>query len=220
MKSKKVPQATISRFPLYLRALVNLLAREVRIVSSQQLAEEVGTNSAQIRKDFSHVGEFGTRGVGYIVEDLIEQISKFLGLLRSKKVILVGAGKFGSSLLSYQGFRERGFEVVAAFDIDQRKIGKKAGGVTVQNVDEIEETVKNIGRVDVGIIATPAGAAQEAAERLVKAGVKSILNLVPVNLEAPEGVPLRSVDLSGELQILSYYLLRTETKRGPKKRPK
>lgn len=195
-----------------------MLARDIRVVSSQQLAEEVGTNSAQIRKDFSHVGEFGTRGVGYIVEDLIEQISKFLGLLRSKKVVVVGAGKYGSSLLSYQGFKDKGFEVVGAFDIDQRRIGKKVGDVTVQGVDKLKKVVEENGRVDIGIIATPSIAAQETAERLVAAGVKSILNLAPVNLEVPEEVPLRSVDLSGELQILSYYLLRAESKRGPKKK--
>lgn len=218
MKIKKVPQATISRFPLYLRALVNLLSRDVRVISSQQLAEEVGTNAAQIRKDFSHVGEFGTRGVGYTVEDLIEQISKFLGLLTAKRVILVGAGKFGSSLLSCQGFDEKGFKIVGAFDIDHRRIGKKVGGVTVQHVNGMEKAIKEMGRIDVGIIATPPSAAQETADRFVAAGVKSILNLAPVNLEVPEEVPLRSVDLSGELQILSYYLLRAETKRGRKKK--
>ncbi len=220
MVRKKVPKATINRLPLYLRGLVNFYSKGERVVSSTRLAELIGTNSAQVRKDLSFLGEFGIRGIGYEIEKLIEELSQFLGLAQAKKVIVVGVGRLGSALLGYNGFKERGFEIVAGFDVDPSKIGKEMNGVNIYKMDSLRKIVKKIG-VDIGIITTPAQKAQEVAEKLVEAGVKSILNFAPVSIEVSDKIPVRNVDLSVEFQILSYYLSKGEKsiiKRGNEKR--
>lgn len=206
-KKTKLPQATISRLPVYLRSLVILANKGEQIISSDGLAQLAGTNAAQLRKDLSYLGEFGTRGVGYEVDQLINEISKWLGLLRDRKVVIVGLGRLGGALVGYQGFSQKGFKIVGAFDRDPAKVGDIVDGQTIHHINELEEYVKNVsGGVDIGIIATQAPSAQGVANRMVNAGVKAIINFAPITIDVPDGVVLRQVDLSVELQILSYYL--------------
>lgn len=174
------------------------------VVSSYELAELAGGNAAQLRKDLSYFGEFGTRGVGYDVNHLLYQISKFLGLTRERSVAIVGMGKLGPALLAYRGFREKGFKVVSVFDNDVRKIGKKIDSLEIQDVDFLEREVKD-KNIDIGIITTPALAAQHIANKLVAAGIKAVLNFAPVTIVVPPEVILRQVDLAVELQILSFH---------------
>lgn len=204
MKRERIPKATIARLPLYLRSLSELAEKGVPVVSSYELAELAGGNAAQLRKDLSYFGEFGTRGVGYDVNHLLYQISKFLGLTRDRNVAIVGMGKLGPALLGYWGFKEKGFKIVSVFDNDMRKIGKKIDGLEIQDVDFLEREVKD-KNIDIGIITTPALAAQHIANKLVAAGVKAILNFAPVTIVVPPEVILRQVDLAVELQILSFH---------------
>jgi len=207
VKKAKLPQATIARLPVYLRSLVFLANKGEQIVSSEGLAQLAGTNAAQLRKDLSYLGEFGTRGVGYEVDQLINEMSKWLGLLRDRTVVIVGLGRLGGALVGYQGFSQKGFKVVGAFDRDPSKIGMAADGVVVRHVNELDSVVSNVpGGVDIGIIATQAPSAQGVANRMVNAGIKAIINFAPITIEVPDDVVLRQVDLSVELQILSYYL--------------
>ncbi|MDI6891788.1 MAG: redox-sensing transcriptional repressor Rex [Actinomycetota bacterium] len=206
MKKQQIPPTTVTRLPIYLRCLSKLSHRGIRIIPSHDLAELAGTSAAQLRKDLSCFGEFGTRGVGYDVDHLSHHLFKFLGLTRERKVAIVGLGKLGSALLRYSGFREKGFLVVAIFDRDSKKVGRRRDGLVVCDVSSLPEEVKRLGGVDIGIITTPASAAQEVADKLVSAGVKAILNFAPVSLDVPSDVFLREVDLSVELQILSFYL--------------
>lgn len=207
MKKVKLPQATIARLPVYLRSLVILANKGEQIISSDGLASLAGTNAAQLRKDLSYLGEFGTRGVGYEVDQLINEMSKWLGLLRDRTVVIVGLGRLGGALVGYQGFSEKGFKVVGAFDRDPAKVNTEVDGIRIRNVNELEDFTKSIvGGVDIGIIATQASSAQGVANRMVNAGIKAIINFAPITIEVPDGVVLRQVDLSVELQILSYYL--------------
>ena len=205
-KSRKIPKATLNRLPLYLRALSELERRKIAFVSSHRLADMIGSNSAQIRKDLSFLGELGVRGLGYEVSHVKGEISRFLGLSRPKRVIVAGVGRLGSALISYPGFPQKGFNIVGAVDVDPRKVGKVIGGIEIRPLTELEKFIEEQGPIDVGIIAVPADGAQEVAEKLEKAGVKSILNFSPVSLEI-KGIPVRDVDLAVELQILSYYLV-------------
>jgi len=207
VKKHKLPQTTIARLPVYLRSLVMLANKGERIVSSEGLAQIAGTNAAQLRKDLSYLGEFGTRGVGYEVDQLVNEVSKWLGLLRDRTVIIVGLGRLGGALVGYQGFSQKGFKVVGAFDRDPAIIGKKVDGLQVQHINEINDFARNLpGGVDIGIIATQAPSAQGVANKMVEAGVRAIINFAPITIDVPDGVVLRQVDLSVELQILSYYL--------------
>lgn len=204
MKERAIPEATVARLPLYLRSLVDMTERGMATVSSEGLAEAAGVNSAKVRKDLSYLGSYGTRGVGYDVEYLIYQISRELGLTQDWNCCIVGVGNLGRALANYRGFGARGFRVVALVDADESKIGRRADGLSIEDFEDIERVVKE-RQVSIGIIATPAGEAQKAADRLVSAGVKSILNFAPIVLQVPEDVSLRKVDLSIELQILSFY---------------
>ncbi|MDI6816715.1 MAG: redox-sensing transcriptional repressor Rex [Actinomycetota bacterium] len=207
MKKNKLPQTTIARLPIYLRSLVMLANKGEQIVSSEGLAQIAGTNAAQLRKDLSYLGEFGTRGVGYEVDQLVNEVSKWLGLLRDRTVIIVGLGRLGGALVGYQGFSQKGFKVVGAFDRDPAIIGSKVDGLLVQNINEINDFAQNLpGGVDIGIIATQAPSAQGVANKMVDAGVRAIINFAPITIDVRDGVVLRQVDLSVELQILSYYL--------------
>ena len=207
MKKHKLPQTTIARLPVYLRSLVLLANKGEQIVSSEGLAQLAGTNAAQLRKDLSYLGEFGTRGVGYEVDQLVNEVSKWLGLLRDRTVIIVGLGRLGGALVGYQGFSQKGFKIVGAFDRDPAIIGNKVDGLVVQDINEINDFARNLpGGVDIGIIATQAPSAQGVANRMVDAGVRAIINFAPITIDVPDGVVLRQVDLSVELQILSYYL--------------
>lgn len=206
-RESRISRSTVSRLPLYLRCLTQLSSQKVWVVSSEELARLVGTNAAQVRKDLSYLGEFGTRGVGYDVDHLIRHLSKSLGLTRKRYVVVVGVGNLGSALLKYKGFKKKGFKIVAAFDKDPRKIGKRVGGVTISDIDQMKKVLKQQS-VDIGVIATPASAAQTVATQLAAAKVPAILNFAPVSVSAPKQVMVRQVDLSVELQILSFYLNR------------
>jgi redox-sensing transcriptional repressor len=178
--------------------------RGMQTISSEGLAEAAGVNSAKVRKDLSYLGSYGTRGVGYDVEYLIYQISRELGLTQDWNCVIVGVGNLGRALANYRGFGERGFRVSALVDIDESKIGKPVDSMVVEDFADLERIVKE-REISIGIVATTAGAAQDAADRLVSAGVKSILNFAPTVLQVPDDVSLRKVDLSIELQILSFY---------------
>ncbi|GAA1031349.1 redox-sensing transcriptional repressor Rex [Virgisporangium ochraceum] len=199
-----LPEATVARLPEYLRALHNLAEDDQDTVSSEGLAAAAGVNSAKLRKDLSHLGSYGTRGVGYDVQLLIEQIEQVLGLHESRAVALVGIGNLGHALAGYAGFATRGFHIAALFDADPHRVGERVGTMTVRDIAEVEAVV-DAERISIGVIATPAHAAQRVADRLVAAGVTSILNFAPCVLVVPDGVDVRKVDLAIELQILSFH---------------
>lgn len=173
-------------------------------VSSEQLAEVVGVNAAKVRKDLSYLGTYGTRGVGYVVAELVYEIAGALGLTRDWPVAIVGLGNLGRALANYHGFGARGFRIVALVDADASKVGTTVGGLTIEGIEGLDTLVAE-REVAIGVIATPAAAAQEVADRLVAAGVGSILNFAPAVVTVPAGVSLRKVDLATELQILSFY---------------
>ncbi|GHE75356.1 redox-sensing transcriptional repressor Rex [Streptomyces vinaceus] len=187
-----------------MRALTALSERSVPTVSSEELAAAAGVNSAKLRKDFSYLGSYGTRGVGYDVEYLVYQISRELGLTQDWPVVIVGIGNLGAALANYGGFSARGFRVAALIDADPAMAGKPVAGMPVQHTDDLEKIISENG-VSIGVIATPAGAAQQVSERLIAAGVTSILNFAPTVLSVPDGVDVRKVDLSIELQILAFH---------------
>jgi redox-sensing transcriptional repressor len=201
---RRIPDATVARLPVYLRLLYEVAADGATNVSSERLAELAGVNAAKVRKDLSYLGSYGTRGVGYDVEYLVYQMSRELGLHREWPVVIVGAGNLGHALAGYGGFGERGFPVAGIVDVDPAKIDTVVGGARVRHIDDLAQIV-NAKQVSIGVVATPPGAAQDAADRLVRAGVTSILNFAPVVLVVPHGVTVRKVDLAVELQILSYH---------------
>ena len=202
-----VPDATVARLPVYLRALHGLAESGRTTVSSDDLARLVGGGSAKVRKDLSHLGTYGRRGVGYEVEDLVLHISRELGLTQGWSVVLVGVGNLGHALAGYGGFSSRGFEVAALLDADPRRVGELIAGRRVRHVSELAAVVAETG-VSIGVIATPASAAQEVCDALVAAGISSILNFAPAVLQVPDGVDVRKVDLAVELQILSFHQAR------------
>ncbi|MFN2610184.1 MAG: redox-sensing transcriptional repressor Rex [Actinomycetota bacterium] len=204
MKARQVPEATVGRLPLYLRALIEVTERRQPTISSELLAELAGVNAAKVRKDLSYLGTYGTRGVGYDVDLLVDQISSELGLTKDWPVAIVGFGNLGRALANYKGFAERGFSIVAIFDNEPSKIGENIRGVVVTAMDRLK-TVASKQKIAIAIIATPAAAAQQVADDLVEAGVTSILNFAPSVITVPAHVSLRKVDLSMELQILSFY---------------
>ncbi|MFN2522934.1 MAG: redox-sensing transcriptional repressor Rex [Mycobacteriales bacterium] len=202
--ARRIPEASVARLPLYLRALSALAEGGRRTVSSEALASAAGVNSAKVRKDLSHLGSYGTRGVGYEVDELVQHISSALGLTRRRSVVLVGVGNLGHALAGYGGFASRGFRIAGLLDADRARVGESIAGVVVRHMDDLDDVVR-AGEVSIGVIATPAQAAQEVCDRLVAAGVTSILNFAPAVLQVPAGVDLRKVDLSLELQILSFH---------------
>jgi redox-sensing transcriptional repressor len=199
---------------VYLRILLDQSESGTANVSSEELADLAGVNAAKVRKDLSYLGTYGTRGVGYEVEYLIYQVRRELGLTHDWPVVIVGAGNLGQALAGYGGFGNRGFPVAGIVDNDPAKIGSVIGGVRVRGVADLASIVRT-DHVSIGVVATPANAAQEAADQLVAAGVTSILNFAPVVLNAPAGVNVRKVDLAVELQILSYYEQRRSAAAGP-----
>jgi len=204
VSDRRIPEATVARLPLYHRALLETAESGVGTVSSQDLATRAGVNAAKVRKDLSHLGSYGTRGVGYEVDHLVHEISRELGLTQDWPVIIVGLGNLGQALANYRGFDARGFRVAALIDADEKKRGRRVAGTTVEGLDALERVVAE-REIAVGIIATPAGSAQEVADLLVAAGVRSILNFAPTVVTVPDDVSLRKVDLAMELQILSFY---------------
>ena len=202
--ARRIPQATVARLPLYLRALDEMAAERAATISSETLANRAGVNAAQVRKDLSYLGSYGTRGVGYDVGYLVMQINRQLGLGEAHRVGIIGAGRLGQALAGYGGLPARGFEVVAAFDNDPSKVGTDIGSVRISSVSGMREVLLD-ERVAVAIVTTPASAAQAVADTAVEAGVKSILNFAPTTVSVPRGVAIRQVDLGIELQILSFY---------------
>jgi redox-sensing transcriptional repressor len=194
----------VARLPLYLRSLLEVAEAKTATISSERLAEMAGVNAAKVRKDLSYLGSYGTRGVGYDVEYLLYQISRELGLTQDWPVAIVGLGNLGRALANYRGFLARGFHVVALVDSDPGKVGTFIGDLEVRHVEEMPLIARE-HRVAIGIIATPASVAQEVTDLLVDSGVGSILNFAPVVLTVPPHVSVRKVDLSIELQILSFY---------------
>jgi len=209
---RRVPEATVARLPIYLRCLVEVADAKVVTISSERLAEMAGVNAAKVRKDLSYLGSYGTRGVGYDVEYLLVQISRVLGLTQDWPVVIVGIGNLGQALANYRGFAARGFRIAALVDADPSKVGESVGGLAVRSLDDLPEIVAG-QNVAIGIIATPAGVAQDVADRLVAAGITSVLNFAPTVISVPPGVSIRKVDLSIELQILSFYQQRRESGR-------
>jgi redox-sensing transcriptional repressor len=200
---RRIPDATVGRLPVYLRVLGDLLETGITTVSSDHLADLAGVNAAKVRKDLSYLGTYGTRGVGYEVEYLRFEITARLGLSTDTGVAIVGLGNLGRALASHRGFRERGFPVVALYDIDPAKVGTELAGVTVSHLDELGADGDSL--VAIGVIATPPAAAQHVADRLVAAGVRAILNFAPGLIAVGDDVIVRKVDLASELQVLSYY---------------
>ena len=207
-----IPEATVARLPVYLRALYGLAERGISTVASEELAAAAGVNSAKLRKDLSHLGSYGIRGVGYDVDYLVYQVSRTLGLTQDWPMVIVGAGNLGRALANYGGFVSRGFTISAMLDSDPAIVGNRIARLTVRHADELEALVAR-HKVAIGVIATPAGSAQAVCDRLVSAGVTSILNFAPLVLSVPEGVDVRKVDLSIELQILAFHAQRRSAAR-------
>ncbi|GIH46205.1 redox-sensing transcriptional repressor Rex [Microbispora rosea] len=203
-RDRGIPDATVARLPLYLRALNGMAERGTATVSSEDLALAAGVNSAKLRKDLSHLGSYGTRGVGYDVQYLIYQISRELGLTQDWAVAIVGVGNLGRALANYGGFASRGFRIAGLLDADPHVVGDRIAGLVVEHADELESVIKKRG-VSIVVIATPATSAQQVCDRVIAAGVTSILNFAPVVLAVPDGVDVRKVDLSIELQILAFH---------------
>ena len=201
---RDIPEATVARLPVYLRALTSLEERDVVTASSEDLASAAGVNSAKLRKDLSYLGTYGTRGVGYDVNYLRYQIARQIGLTQDWPVVIVGIGNLGHALANFSGFASRGFRVEALLDSDPQRVGEAVGDLRISALDDLDEIVR-AGSVSIGVIATPAVAAQEVCDRLVRAGVSSILNFAPAVLNVPDHVDVRKVDLSIELQILAYH---------------
>jgi redox-sensing transcriptional repressor len=201
---RHIPEATVGRLPLYLRGLVEVAESGRSTISSEGLAEATGVTSAKVRKDLSHLGSYGTRGVGYDVAYLIHQIRRELGLTQHWPIVIAGVGNLGHALANYRGFAERGFRAAALVDNDPAKVGEVVGELRVRPVEDLVAIAREHDAL-IGVISTPANAAQQVADAMVAAGIRSILNFAPVSLAVPEGVSVRKVDLAVELQILTYY---------------
>jgi len=204
-RARAIPEAAVARLAVYLRVLSAMAEQGLTTVSSEELSVAAGVNSAKLRKDLSYVGSYGTRGVGYEVAVLVEEIERILGLHRNHSVAVVGIGNLGHALANYGGFPGRGFPVAALFDPDL--VGVPVGGLPVSHIDDIVRVCSQ-REVSIGVIATPPPAAQAACDRLVQAGVECILNFAPVVLQVPDHVEVRKVDLAVELQILSFHVAR------------
>jgi redox-sensing transcriptional repressor len=202
---KHIAESTVRRLSLYLRFLEEFDARGQTTVSSGELARSGRTTSAQVRKDLSFFGSFGKRGLGYGVKDLIAAIREILGLEHDWSVVIIGAGKIGAALAQYRGFTARGFNVIGIYDADPAKIGHAIGGLTVRADSDIEKDVAKL-KPRIAVLCVPADAAQPIVDRLVKAGMKAILNFAPAPLVVPDGVTLRAVNMATELEILAYTL--------------
>jgi redox-sensing transcriptional repressor len=201
---RRIPEATVARLPVYLRSLLEVADTHTVTISSERLAEIAGVNAAKVRKDLSYLGSYGTRGVGYDVQFLLLHVNRVLGLTQDWPVVIVGVGNLGHALANYKGFSARGFRIAALVDADRAKVGEVVAGLAVRHLDELPAIAADEA-IAIGIVATPAPSAQEVADLLVAAGVTSILNFAPAVISVPRGVSLRKVDLSIELQILSFY---------------
>lgn len=206
MSTRRIPDATVDRLPVYLRVLLDLAAEGEATVSSERLAELAGVNAAKVRKDLSHLGSYGTRGVGYDVEYLRFEITSRLGLANESSVAIVGMGNLGRALANHSGFRDRGFIVAGLYDVDAAKVGTEIAGIEIAHVDDLAKG----DEVAIGVISTPPAVAQSVADALVEAGVRAILSFAPIVISVPPDVTLRKVDLTLELQVLSFYQQRVD----------
>ena len=206
-RARAIPEAAVARLAVYLRVLSGLAEQGVTSIASEERSAAAGVNSAKLRKDLSYIGSYGTRGVGYEVEVLVDQIERILGLTRKHSVCVVGIGNLGHALANYGGFPGRGFPVSALFDVDEDLIGVPVGGILVSHVDDIPRVCAE-REISIGVIATPPPAAQGVCDRLVSAGVQCILNFAPVVIQVPDHVEVRKVDLAVEMQILSFHVAR------------
>jgi redox-sensing transcriptional repressor len=206
---RRIADSTVRRLSLYLRFLEESAQRGLVTISSDELARRGGTTSAQVRKDLSFFGSFGKRGLGYSVPELTESLREILGLRRDWQVIIVGAGKIGTALAQYRGFRQRGFRVIAVYDRDPKKIGTKWDSLIVRDMEQIERDIAK-ERPDIVVLTTPAEEAQAVVDRLVKAGIRALLNFAPVQLHVPPEVTLKNVNMAMELEGLSFALTNRE----------
>lgn len=205
MKIYKIPEATVMRLSVYSRYLHQLMDEGVQTISSGEIATGVGVSSAQVRKDLAYFGEFGTRGVGYKVDELYGHLLKILGLDQKWNVIIIGAGKLGSALARYKGFLDRGFNISAILDVNEKAIGKRLADVEIEPLEVLNRRV-NENKIDIGIVTVPASSAQDVTDKLIESGVKAILNFSPRVLKVPGNIILRNVDLSVNLEVLSFNL--------------
>jgi len=212
---KRISESTIRRLSIYLRALSVLEKEGTSTVSSKELAHREKLTPTQVRKDLSFFGSFGTRGLGYPVSELREQISSILGIDRSWRVALFGVGNIGSALVSYKEFARQGFHIVKLFDNDQRKIGSNHKGITISDINNMAAEIKETG-IEMAVVAVPATVAQYIVDDIVASGVKAILNFAPVNLRVPEDVYLRNENMSMELEYLSFALVNHHMEKRPK----
>lgn len=206
MKKLQIPEDSVKRLSLYLRNLRYLAKEGVETISSEALAQDIYVSAAQVRKDLSYFGDFGTRGVGYSVRDLISEIESILGLDKRWSLALVGVGRLGSALLNYRGFQQFGFQFCVAFDNNPEKVGKIIEKVKIEDYSEIEKIIKK-KKIKIAVITVPAPAAQEVTDRLVKAGIEAILNFSPRYLNVPPSVSIKTVDIALEVGNLTYYLV-------------
>lgn len=206
MKFAKIPMATINRLSVYMRTLQELMEEEMDVISSERLAKQCGVNPAQIRKDLAYFGEFGVRGVGYRVNELVNQIKEILGLNRPWNLAMIGLGNLGSALIRHGNFIKHGYNFTAAFDTEASKVGKRLpNGLIINHVDELEEIIKE-REVHMGVIATPAAAAQSVANQLVLSGINGILNFAPVQIQVPDCCHVENVDFTIKLDSIAYHL--------------
>ena len=205
MKESKIPEATVSRLSVYSRYLTEVEKQHIMSISSGEIAEGMGGTPAQVRKDLAYFGEFGTRGVGYNVKQLNQEIKNILGLSKKWNMILIGAGNLGSALSQYHGFRDRGFEIVGVFDNDLNKVGLKLNGLQIYPISEMADFIET-NAISIAIIAVPSDYAQDVADLLMDTTIKGILNFAPIVLTVPEEIEVRNVDLSVNLEVLSYNI--------------
>jgi len=204
MKYHRISDETVRRLPIYLRGLLSLSEQQCKNVSSRNLADLLGFNHWQIRKDFSYFGSFGTPGTGYNIEKLISQIRKILKLNVTRKAVLVGVGNLGSAVLTYPGFRIFGFKIVAAFDNNPKKIGRRVGNVNIEDVSNLKTLQQR--EIDLGIITVPCEAAQETFNKLTKAGIKGILSFSPCHKTGRKKIKVITIDIAMDLAHLPYYM--------------
>ena len=204
-RPESIPDPAVRRLSLYLRQLETFKRKDRRTISSKQLGESLGLTDAQVRKDLAYFGQFGHPGIGYRVDELIGQVKHILGTDKAWNVLLVGAGNLGRALGAYRGFNAKGFNVVAVFDNDPAKVGKKLDQFTVQPLSEIPATVQKLG-IRLAILGVPADAAQEVADQLVAAGIRGLLNFAPVSISVPRDVALSTVDVAVQLEQLSFQV--------------
>jgi len=210
---KRIADSTVRRLSVYLRFLEDSVTRGVRTISSEELARRGGTTSAQVRKDLSFFGSFGKRGLGYPAPELTASLRDILGLDKEWQVVIIGAGKIGTALAQYHGFRQRGFNIIAVYDADQRKVGSTWDDLVVRDIASLESDVRSQAP-DIAVLTVPSDDAQAVAERLVSAGIKAILNFAPVQLQVPAEVTVRNVNMAMELEGLSYALTNRDRNGG------